>query len=74
MDVLSSTFPEILDQGGFSDPDFYRATIKDAGTVTLAGMSGTQYDITVCWKDGKRESCLAGTTVGPSSASKAIVN
>lgn len=72
--TFKTTFPEVLEQDGFSDPDLYKATITRAATVTLAGMIGTQYDITVCWRDGSGETCVAGTTVGPDAPSTTIVN
>jgi prepilin-type N-terminal cleavage/methylation domain-containing protein len=72
--TFGTTFPEVLDQDGFSDPDLYKATIKNAATVTLAGMTGIQYDITVCWRDGSGETCIAGTTVGPDASDTTIVN
>jgi prepilin-type N-terminal cleavage/methylation domain-containing protein len=72
--TFATAFPDILSPGGFSSPALYRATIKDAGTVTLAGVSGSRYDLTVCWRDGSSESCITGTTVGPNSADKSLVN
>jgi prepilin-type N-terminal cleavage/methylation domain-containing protein len=72
--TFGATFPEILDQGGFSDPDFYNATISQGAAISLSGMTGRRYDITVCWRDGSGESCVAGTTVGPTASNTTIVN
>ncbi len=72
--AISSTFPELLVQGGFSNPSLYKATITFKGPVALSTAVANQYDINVCWKDKDQESCVLATTLGPLVAGKALVN
>ena len=72
--AISSVFPNIVAQGGFSDPSLYKATITFVGAVNLASATANQYNLNVCWKDKGSESCIAGTTLGPLVAGKSVAN
>ncbi len=63
--ALSAAFPDLQDQGGLSNPDLYKASITNAGAVSYAGASGTEYDVKVCFKAADAEHCVTGATVGP---------
>jgi prepilin-type N-terminal cleavage/methylation domain-containing protein len=71
---VASAFPDLLVQGGFSDPSLYKATITFKGQVALSTASANQYDINVCWKDKDQESCVLATTLGPLVAGKTLAN
>lgn len=66
---LAASFPDLTNQGGLSDPARYRATITNAGAVTLAGASSVEYDVGVCYQAGGAEHCVQATTLGPSPTS-----
>ncbi len=60
---LRLTFPELVGDG-ISDPDLYRATIRNLGDVTVAGISRVRYQVEVCTRatgDGS-ERCVSGFT------------
>ena len=61
--TLSTNFPD-LNHTDFSDPNQYRVSIVNGGTVTLAGASVVLYTLTVCHNPGQRESCVSATTTG----------
>lgn len=69
--ALPGAFPDLADQGGFTDPSSYRAQIDNAGEVAFAGASATRYDLSVCFHQGGGESCVDGTTFGPSPSPSA---
>lgn len=66
---LASSFPDLTDHGGLSDPGRYRASVTSAGDVALAGSSVAQYDVRVCFEAAGGEHCVSATTMGlyPSS-------
>jgi prepilin-type N-terminal cleavage/methylation domain-containing protein len=66
---LGSSFPDLTNQGGLTDPARYRAAITNAGTVTLAGASSVEYDVNVCYQAGGGEHCVQATTLGPAPSS-----
>lgn len=66
---LATSFPDLTNQGGLSDPARYRASITNAGTVTLAGANSVEYDVSVCYQAGGGEHCVQGTTMGPAPSS-----
>jgi type II secretory pathway pseudopilin PulG len=70
---LKSTFPNFVDQGGFSNPDLYKATVTRTGTVNLSSASANQYDIQVCWKDRALEMCISAITLGPDSPGRSAL-
>jgi len=63
---LSSDFPELAGEG-IADPDLYRATITNAGAITLASAETVHYSIVVCTRatGDATERCVAGDTAGP---------
>ena len=65
--ALSASFPD-LNNAGFADPNQYRVSIVNGGTVTLAGASAVRYTLTVCHKPGQNESCVIATTTGSAPA------
>lgn len=67
--TLASTFPDLTNFGGLSDPARYRATISNAGAVSMASASATEYDVNVCYQAGGGEHCVQGSTLGPAPAS-----
>jgi len=62
---LKTAFRDLSDQGGFSNPDNYRASVTSAGAITLATSSAVQYDVQVCFRRGGNENCLDTATIGP---------
>jgi len=64
--ALSGAFPDLTNQGGLSDPARYRAQVSNAGDVSVAGASATEYDVRVCYVIGGGEHCVSATTLGPS--------
>lgn len=64
--ALSAAFPDLANQGGLSDPARYRAQVRNAGAVSLAGASTTEYDLRVCYMVANEEHCVSATTLGPS--------
>jgi type II secretory pathway pseudopilin PulG len=71
---IATTFPDIVDQGGFSDPNLYKAKITRMGTVSLSSANATQYNIEVCWKDKAGEACVTAITLGPDSQGQSLIN
>ena len=71
---ISSTFPDIINQGGFSDPDLYKGKVTRMATVSLSSANATQYNIEVCWKDKASEACVTAITLGPDSQGQSIIN
>lgn len=69
--ALVRAFPDLTDQGGFTDPAGYRVRIDNAGDVAFANASATRYDLTVCFHRDSGESCVDGTTFGPSPSPSA---
>lgn len=65
---LETAFPDIASEKGVSDPKFYSAKITNSSTVSLAGATVVQYDLSVCHRLGGGEHCLSGITFGPSPA------
>ncbi len=65
---LAQAFPDLRDEGGFSNPASYRVVIRNLGTITLATSSATQYRLDVCFVQGEGEQCIPATTVGPAPA------
>jgi hypothetical protein len=61
---LGDTFTDLQGADGVAEPDRYRVDITASGTITVAGASVVQYDITVCFQARDAESCVAGTTMG----------
>lgn len=61
--ALSTAFPDLTNHGGLSDPSRYSAQITNAGNVTLAGTSASEFDVKVCYRAGGGEHCVAGTTM-----------
>lgn len=61
---LTTTFTDLQDEGGFSDPDNYKVTVTDNGSVGFsgAGFTITRYDIEVCYQRSE-EHCMTGTTL-----------
>lgn len=68
---LRGAFPELVGDG-VSEPDLYRATITNLGTISLAGSQAVRYSITVCTQaqGSDAERCVDGFTasVPPSDA------
>lgn len=62
---LSGTFKELKDVGGFTNPDSFRATITSPGTIGMAGVSLTHYNIEVCWTEPSGEICVDADTIAP---------
>ena len=71
---LKTTFPELTNKKGLSNPDLYRATVTRTGDLILAGVRVRQYDLEVCWQSGAEEKCVAGFTAGPTTAQTFIGN
>lgn len=61
---LANAFPDLGGAEGFADPERYRAAITATGTVSAAGASVVQFDISVCFQHQDGESCVSGTTLG----------
>lgn len=68
---LRSSFPELTGDG-VSEPDLYRATITNLGSISLAGAQAVRYEIVICTgaTGATGERCLTGYTAGvePSAA------
>lgn len=62
---LAGAFPDLATQGSFTEPDLYRAAVSNAGSVSLAGASLVEYDVSVCYAGDGGESCVRGSTLGP---------
>lgn len=63
--ALGGAFPDLAVSGGFTDPDRYRASVVNAGAVSLGGATLVEYDVAVCYAGDGGESCVRGTTLGP---------
>ena len=72
---LTTAFPELSREGGYAEPDRFRVSITNQGTVGVGSSSSTatRYDVSVCFQAAGGESCLSGTTLGaaPSAAGSA---
>lgn len=66
--TLATSFPDLTNHGGLSDPARYRADVSNAGTVAMAGASATEYDVRVCYQAGGAEHCVQAATMGPAPA------
>lgn len=64
---LSAAFPELHNEEGFANPDYYRATVTNLGEVSLSSASAIHYHIEVCTRTqgSSTESCVQGDTAGP---------
>jgi prepilin-type N-terminal cleavage/methylation domain-containing protein len=71
---IASAFPDIINQGGFSDPNLYKGKVTRVGTVSLSSASATQYNIEVCWKDKAGEACVTAITLGPDTQGRSLSN
>lgn len=61
---LANAFPDLGGAQGFADPERYRASVTAIGTVSAAGASVVQFDISVCFQHQDGEACVNGTTLG----------
>src|SRR5690554_3448378 len=63
--TLATQFVELRHEVGRADPSLYRAQVVDAGAIGLGGAQLREYELTVCWLTGGEESCVVGSTAGP---------
>lgn len=63
--TLSATFADLGASTGIGDPDRYRASVTNSGTVTISSASAVSYSVLVCFQVQDGESCVQGTTLGP---------
>lgn len=61
---LGDTFTDLQGADGVAEPERYRVSIDASGTITVAGASVVQYDLTICFQAQAAESCVTGTTLG----------
>jgi prepilin-type N-terminal cleavage/methylation domain-containing protein len=65
---LVSAFPDLSAEGGYAEPDRFRATVTNRGSVQMPGTSAdtaaTRYEVEICTRAAGGESCLVGTTFG----------
>lgn len=63
---IRTTFTDLADVGGLSDPDRYRAEVESLGPwTTVSGSDLVNYRIKVCWQEGTQEICAQSLTVAP---------
>lgn len=66
------TLPELSNEGGFGDPNLYKAKVTK-GTqpswATSEGLALTAYTLEVCWKNTGEDICVQATGVGPTGSS-----
>ncbi len=62
---LLTAFPELEQEDGFANPEYYRASVTNLGEITLASASAVHYRIEVCTQAQGDERCVRGDTVGP---------
>jgi len=62
---LKTGFPELTGDGA-ANPDLYRASVTNAGVVTLGSAEVTHYTVEVCTRSRAEgaESCVSGDTAG----------
>jgi len=62
---LKTSFPELTGDGA-ANPDLYRATVTNAGVVTLGNAEVTHYTVEVCTRSRAEgaENCVSGDTAG----------
>jgi len=62
---LTTAFPELTREGGFADPERYRAAITNLGSLGIGAAVMVHYRVQVCWQAPGGEQCVAGDTAGP---------
>ena len=66
--ALKTSFPDLKNEGSFSDPERYRAQVDNLGApdwVSASGLALTTYQVSVCWESPDGETCSRTSTVGP---------
>jgi prepilin-type N-terminal cleavage/methylation domain-containing protein len=66
------TLPELSNEGGFGDPNLYKAKVT-TGTqpswATSEGLALIAYTLEVCWKNSGKDTCVQATALGPTNSS-----